>query len=182
MIYDIIKLQNTCVDNNISNFCVLVYKSPYFRIGTQSSRSVLSGDGNEVEEQVTVGWVVHGGGVTTVRKGETSQHCVGLDPRPLPTSHSSQPYGLLRVIEKCMTTKRIKADAQYDIKRLGRVVTLTNKMLEIVYHMNEREYSRFRSYLDSRTGISFPYTQPTQNPKKGVVDESKPTTGTLKEI
>lgn len=69
--------------------------------------------------------------------------------------------------------KKPKADAQYDIKRLGRIVTLTNKMLAIVYHMDEREYKRFRDYLDSRTGISFPFTQPTKKPAITAVDGLK---------
>lgn len=59
--------------------------------------------------------------------------------------------------------KKVKANQQYDIKRLGRIVTLTNKMLEIVYHMDEKEYKRFRDYLYSRTGISFPFSCPFQN-------------------
>lgn len=64
-----------------------------------------------------------------------------------------------------MKTINLKADAQYDIKRLGRIITLTNKILEIVYNMDEREYKRFRAYIDSRTGISFPLDRPTQLPK-----------------
>ena len=70
----------------------------------------------------------------------------------------------------------MEKDKQYDIKRLGRIVTLTNRMLEIVYHMDEEEYSRFRSYLNDRTGISFPFTQPSFK-TKGVIDESAPTKG-----
>ena len=61
--------------------------------------------------------------------------------------------------------KTPKKDPQYDIKRLGRIITLTNKMLEIVYHMDDKEYERFRSYLYSRTDISFPHTRLTQRPK-----------------
>lgn len=62
--------------------------------------------------------------------------------------------------------KQLDGDKQYDIKRLGRIITLTNKMLEIVYHMDEREYKRFRSYLDNRTGISFPFDRPKQTSKQ----------------
>lgn len=59
---------------------------------------------------------------------------------------------------------KIQKDKQYDIKRLGRIITLTNQILAIVYHMDDREYKRFRSYLDSRTGILFPQIKPSQKP------------------
>jgi len=46
---------------------------------------------------------------------------------------------------------------QNDIKRLGRVITLLKKIEDIIYHMDKNEYDRFRTYIDSRESISFPF-------------------------
>lgn len=45
---------------------------------------------------------------------------------------------------------------QYDIKRLGRIITLLSQMDEIIYNMDEKEYDRFQNYVYKRESILFP--------------------------
>lgn len=48
----------------------------------------------------------------------------------------------------------------YDIPRLGKIVTLISKIQEIFCQMDEKEYKRMRDYISSRFDTSFPYSNP----------------------
>lgn len=57
-------------------------------------------------------------------------------------------------------------DNQYDVKRLGKVITNLKNCFEIFYHMDEREYRRMRDYISNRFDTSFPYNNPATKGKK----------------
>ena len=54
-----------------------------------------------------------------------------------------------------------KLDKQYDVKRLGRVVTKTTQMFDIFYHMDSSEYKRMRDYIYGRFGFFLPHDNPS---------------------
>jgi hypothetical protein len=49
----------------------------------------------------------------------------------------------------------------HDIARLRKADTLVKKIYALIYHMDGNEYKRFRTYIDSKHGVSFPYNYPT---------------------
>ena len=61
---------------------------------------------------------------------------------------------------------------QQDIKRLGKVVGLCEKIVGLAYHMDEKEYKRMREYISSRFSISLAYENPAI-PKKVALPEDK---------
>ena len=54
-----------------------------------------------------------------------------------------------------------KLDKQYDVKRLGRIVTQMTKIYALFEHMDEKEYRRMRDYISNRFSASFPYNNPS---------------------
>lgn len=62
----------------------------------------------------------------------------------------------------------------YDIARLRKADTLVKKIYELVYHMDENEYTRFRAYIESKHDVRFPFAYPIKrtNPTTKSKEES----------
>ena len=54
-----------------------------------------------------------------------------------------------------------KIDKQYDLERLGKIIKNLNECCDFFYHMDSREYSRMRDFINNRFDIHFPFYNPT---------------------